>query len=235
MTDEYDPGPATELEPHPGGSVRSDPLPLEVRTSYGYDLRDMGLRAADALAAHAGFVAEMEKRFRARQEVRQALNIPAVAILGYGRAGKDTAGAYLARELGLPLGGSSSDNLGVFVAHMVGKPYAEAYAERHSYRKFWIEAGHAVRGRDLTMLARMVLARGDFAVGLRGREELHGCQRSGLVQFSLWVDNPRVPRDETVEFGPDDCDLVVPNHGSFTQFYAKLDKLCVLLKTKYYL
>ena len=37
-----------------------------------------------------------------------------------------------------------------------------------------------------------------------------------------WIDNPRVRRGSTLTFGPEDCDVVVPNHDSLEEFHRCL-------------
>ncbi len=194
-----------------------------------YVIHDMAARAAAAVEANKEFVENLLGRYRARTEAHRRIELPSLAILGMGRAGKDTAAKYICDRCGLTYAGSSSNNLGVFVAHMAGEDYHKAFEERHQHREFWIAAGHAVRGMDLTLLAKLAMADGDFAIGLRGREELYGCYKEGLIDAAIWIDNPRVPNDPTVEFTSADCDLMVPNHGSFMELYKKLDRLIALL------
>jgi len=190
-----------------------------------YCITDMTSRALAALDVHRDYMDEMLARYAERKAWRVANRVPTVAVLGMGRAGKDTAAEYICHRVpGMVYAGSSSNRLCRFVAHMVGLSEEQAFAERHDHRDFWIAAGHAIRGQDLTLLARITLGWGDLAVGLRGRQELHGCVRDGVIDYSLWIDNPRVPVDKTVEFTAGDCDCMIPNWGSYLELYRKLDR-----------
>lgn len=196
-----------------------------------YSMESIPERAKAALEAHRDYLEEMLARYERRRQWRTENGIPTLAVLGMGRAGKDTAAKYLCgRVPGMVYAGSSSNRLCRFVAHAAGLGEEQAFAERHQHREFWKEMGHALRDTDLTMLARITLGWGDLAIGLRGREELHGCYSEGVIDYALWIDNPRVPADPTVEFTAGDCDLMIPNWGSFCEFYRKLDRFLQLLR-----
>jgi hypothetical protein len=186
-----------------------------------YSTHDLEGRVAAALAVHRHYIEEMEERYREGLRRRRAAGIPTLAVLGYGRAGKDTAAEYLCAQTGLVYAGSSSDRLCRFVAHAAGIGEKEAFAERHSHRAFWKDVGDLIRGLDLLLLVRIALGWGDMAVGLRGGHEVRNCPKAG-VDVRVWVENGRVPPDFTVEFTADDCDLVVPNNGPVEEFHANL-------------
>lgn len=193
-----------------------------------YSMVGLQERVDAAKTVHRAFIEEKEEKYRQRKAWRAAHGIPVFAILGMGRSGKDTAAEYLCAATGLKYGGSSSNNLVKFVAHAAEGEESVVWAERHQNREFWITVGHMVRGKDLSLLARMILGDGDFAVGLRGRQELHGAVRDGVLDASVWIANPRAAVDPTVEFTAEDCDLMISNHGSYLEFYSKLDKLIAL-------
>lgn len=180
-------------------------------------------RAADSFCRHKSWIDEMDEKFEQRQAYRKSIGMPIFAVLGKGRAGKDTTASYLCRKKGMKYVGSSSNFLLRFVSDLTGLNPDQAFKERHQHREFWIAAGHAVRANDLSLFARMTLAYGDLAVGLRGREEIHGAVTSNVVEYLLWVDR-NVPDDPTMEVGAADCDVVVPNHGSYVDLYRRLDR-----------
>lgn len=194
-----------------------------------YSFDNLKERAAAAVLALRPYIEEKlahEQRLRAD---RKARGLPTLAILGHGRAGKDTTATYLCWCLGLRYDGSSSDRLSMFVAHMTGLTRDEAFKDRHAHRDFWYAAGHAIRENDLTLLARMTLGAGDMCVGLRGRDELLACQERGVVDLSMWIDNSRAAKDPTVDFTYQDCDIMVPNHGTIDELHRKLDRLSRVL------
>lgn len=189
-----------------------------------YSLENLKERAEEARKANAGYIANLEEAYLNRCEHRRLNGIPVVAYNGYSRAGKDTAAEYIG---GITKGrvlyaGSSSWRGMPIMAHMVGISPEQLYAERHEHRDFMIAAFHAIRGDDYSFLVRLALGASDLVVGVRGRLELDELVRSRTVLLNAWIDNPRVPKDKTVEYGQDDCDLSIHNHGSLFDFYARV-------------
>lgn len=186
-----------------------------------YSMDDLPKRAKLALEAHTGYIAQLEESYQNRKHFRELYCIPALAIVGTGRAGKDTAGEFLSKEFKLMPAKSSSLNALPLVAHMIGISPADAYAERHEHRPFWIEACNQLRADDLTRLARWCLGACDLAIGLRGDTEFAAVMKFGVCDLSLWVERD-VPKDPTVEFTREDCDVVIDNHTSLERFYERL-------------
>jgi hypothetical protein len=188
-----------------------------------YSLENLAERAQAALEHHREYVDRLEKAYIDRQALRAACGCPALAIVGMGRAGKDTAGEYLAQKFNLAPCMSSSLNALPLVAHMIGLAPEYAYAERHQNREFWIEACNQLRKDDLTRLARWCLGVCDLAVGLRGKWEFAAVMENGVCDLSVWVHRD-VPKDPTVEFTREDCDVVIDNTTTFSRFYDRLDR-----------
>lgn len=194
-----------------------------------YSMDGLDERAREAREAHQDYIVGTMSKYEARCAWRKERKILAIAVLGMGRAGKDTAAEFLCGHTEMVYPQSSSWMALPMIAHMIGISPEKAYEERHQNRKFWINACHALRGREYDFFAKLCLSAGDIAVGLRGRLELDQVVRKSVVDLTIWIDNPRVPADETVEFGADDCDIVIPNHGSRLDLYARLHKLLRLL------
>lgn len=189
-----------------------------------YSLDGLAERAQAALEAHRAYVDALEDAYLDRQRVRRRQKLPALAIVGMGRAGKDTAGAFLASAFGLTPSKSSSLTALPLVAHMIGIGETLAYAERHDHRQFWISACNALRADDLTRLARWCLGACDLAIGLRGKEEFAAVMRHGVCDLAVWVHRD-VPDDPTVEFTREDCDVVVDNTTTLSRFQSRLVRL----------
>ena len=197
-----------------------------------------GLKARADLArtAHAGYLRTLEDKYQHRKAWREQFRIPALGIGGMGRAGKDTAAEFLCACTKMIYPGSASQMILPLLTNMVyddnrdvleeSRPSIEqkVFDDRHSHREFWIAACHALRGNDYGLLVRMCLGAGDIAVGIRGRLELETVLRDQIITTAMWIDNPRVPHDITVEYGPEDCDVMIPNYGSVLELYAKLRK-----------
>ncbi len=166
-----------------------------------------------------------------RTAQRKARAVPVVAFLGMGRAGKDTSAEYFCHKTGLTYAGSASSMVLPIIADSIGVDLDTAWAERHNNRQFWIEWCHAFRHDDPALLVKMCLGSGDVVVGVRGKLELHEVQQQRLIDYSFWVDNPRVPVDPTVEFSVADCDFSIPNYGGVTDLYRRIDVLVRALST----
>jgi len=150
-----------------------------------------------------------------------------VAVLGYGRAGKDTAAMWLGMHVyGCHYVGSTSDVVNPLIARERGMTPEENWATRHQNRKFWYDWCNEFRKDDPTKIARATMETGgNIIVGLRDKAELEACRNAKLFGIVIWVDNPRVPPDPTVTFTRSDCDIVVDNDGSFAKFFSKLTRL----------
>ena len=149
-------------------------------------------------------------------------SLPTVAFCGYGRAGKDTAGKYLARVSPLRYAGSMSWHGKAYVAQRLGLCEQEAWDTRHDRRQEWKDLLNEFRAGDPTRLVRLTLEHGDIVPGIREPYEIVEGKKEGLLTHTVWVHNPRVPVDFTTSYGPELCDLVVTNDGTVEEFHGKL-------------
>ena len=152
-----------------------------------------------------------------------------VLVVGHSGAGKDTACRYLAAVTTLRFAGTTSHYLARHVAARLGVSVQEAYRTRHANRNRWHRVGNAIRRLDPGLLVRQSLEYAEITGGVRGLEEIQACRREHLVDLIVWVANDRVPGGSTVTFGPEDCDVVVPNHGSLEEFHRRLLRLARLV------
>lgn len=190
-----------------------------------YSLDDLPLRADSARAVHRDYVDGLLGNYTVRKQWREKFRVRPIGFCGMGRAGKDTAAEYVCTRTGGVYPQSASRLMLPLVAHMVGETAEQAWENRHANRIFWISACHALRGSDYSLLVRMCLGAGDVAVGIRGRLELASVLKDGIIDLAVWIDRPSIPTDPTVEYGPGDCDVLIPNHGSLLDLYRKLDRL----------
>lgn len=149
-----------------------------------------------------------------------------IAILGYSRAGKDTAGIWLGEHTPLRYAGSASEIVCPLIAADLGISEEEAWKNRHIDRQFWFTWCNEFRRGDPTRLARVALEKGDICVGLRDQDEVAACVDLGLFDLTVWISSTRVPADPTVTFTSSDCDVSIDNSGSVAQFHKKLNKFC---------
>jgi hypothetical protein len=151
-----------------------------------------------------------------------------IMVVGYSGAGKDTACRFLAGVTHLRFAGTTSHCLARHVAARLGVSVQEAYRSRHANRNLWHRVGNQLRRHDPGLLTRESLRHAEITGGVRGIEEVQACRREHLVDLIVWVDNDRVPRGQAVTFGPSDCDVAVPNHGSLEEFHGHLLRMARL-------
>jgi hypothetical protein len=147
-------------------------------------------------------------------------------FVGYGRAGKDEAAAYVAKRTGLRYAGSTSWAVLPYMAARLGLHPQVAWETRHTMRKQWYEMCNELRAPDATILARMVLQSGDITAGVRDIVEITAIKKAKLFDEIVWIERPGTPVDPTVTFTSEDCDRVLWNDGTLEEFRAKLLELC---------
>lgn len=147
-----------------------------------------------------------------------------IALVGPGRSGKDSVGAWLAAHTTLRVGPTTSEVIVPVLARRLGLSDAEMYARRHEFRPLMRATGDEMRASDPAALARAVLARGDIANGIRARVEIEAVIRERLTDEIWWVHRD-VPADDTLEFGPEVATLTVDNSGTLAELHRTLEGL----------
>jgi hypothetical protein len=150
------------------------------------------------------------------------LPLKKILFCGYGRAGKDEAAIFLGRITQLSYAGSFSWAGLPHMAKVLGLHPCQAWEQRHKDRQFWKDELDKLRLTDQCYLARLVVASGDIAAGLRDKIEIDAVRAEGLFDRFVWIDRPGTPKDPTVTYGPEDCDETIVNDGSLEQYHAKL-------------
>lgn len=123
-----------------------------------------------------------------------------IAVVGHGRAGKDTIAEMLGKLTGLTYGGSMSRTVLPLVADSLGLLPEEAWPTRHEQRRYWYEWCNEFRKDDPALIAKMLLGTADFVVGIRDKVELEACIEQGLFRHFVWVDRPNLPKDPTLTY-----------------------------------
>jgi hypothetical protein len=151
-------------------------------------------------------------------------------VVGYGRAGKDTCCEWLRDNTVLRFAGGSSWSAASYMGHILGKTAEAAYRDRHQDRQFWFDKLNELRASEgSTCLVRRCLEHSDIVCGLRNRIELVGGREEGLIDLIVWIDNPRVPVDPTVEFDISDADVCIRNEATLPIFFQRLHHLAAVL------
>lgn len=186
--------------------------------------RDIQADVKKAYELKRKYIDDLLNGYEERQKLRNLRQLPVLAFCGYGRAGKDLGAEWLGHNYDILYGGSTSSIMNPLIAAVLGKDEKVCYAERHQDRHYWFEFCNEFRRSDPTRLAKMLLANSDTVVGIRGAIELESCVNRGVVNLAIWVENPRVDVDTTVEYTSDDCDVIIANTGTKMQYFSKLRK-----------
>lgn len=150
-------------------------------------------------------------------------HIPKILFVGYGRSGKDTAGQFLHGRGCLRYGGSTSWAALSIVAGFFRRHPMEVWDRRHEHRATWKELCDGVRSAgDQCFLIRRALETGDMITGVRGLPEIEAAIAEKLFDSIVWIDNPRVEKDFTVDFGPEKATDIIINDGTLPLFYERL-------------
>ena len=149
--------------------------------------------------------------------------LPILAIVGHGRAGKDSAAEWLRDHTKLRFKGGCSYTGCQYVADKLGISWHEAWRTRHERRMEWYTLLNEYREADPAKLIKDCLVHSDIVCGVRDGKELHAAKQEGLLDLIVWVDRP-VPIDPTVTFTIDDADVIIRNYGSFGTFYSRLKR-----------
>lgn len=151
--------------------------------------------------------------------------LPTIAICGPGRAGKDTAGNYLASITSLRRGPSTSEIIAPHVAKRLGQTVRRAFSERHENRELWFQVGNELRANDSAYLVKESLKEGEIVVGLRNLDEVMVAREQGLIDLFVYLLRSDRPEDSTMKFGASACDIVITNNGTEEEFCAKIRNL----------
>lgn len=154
--------------------------------------------------------------------------LPIVAIVGHGRAGKDTAAEYLRDNTVLQYKGGCSYTGCTYVAQQLGIDWHEAWRTRHERRMEWYNILNEYRKDDPSRLIRDCLSHSDIVCGVRDRIELLAAKKEKLIDLIVWIDRP-VPVDPTVTFTVEDADTIIRNYTSFEDFYSRLRRFAAAL------
>lgn len=152
-----------------------------------------------------------------------------LAIVGPGGCGKDTVATWFRDHCGVRFTGGTSSVIAREVARRDGISLDAALANRRCERERWRAVGDALCRDDPAALVRALVPDQDVIVGPRRRREINEARRHRLVQCVVWIDRPGLPRDPTLEFGPELADLFIPNHRDLGYLFSWLTRTATLL------
>lgn len=150
-------------------------------------------------------------------------HVPKILFIGPGRSGKDTAAQFLHRRGNLRYGGSTSWAALPLMAAYFGRHQMEVWDRRHEHRETWKEQCDLIRSQgDQCFLIRCALDTGNMITGVRGLPEINAAIAEKLFDSIVWIDNPRVDADPTMDFGSEKANVVIRNNGSLVKFQHQL-------------
>jgi hypothetical protein len=171
---------------------------------------------------------EPELEIEAEEAGQQYRTYHGIAICGPGRCGKDTVAAWFRDHRRMAYAKATSEVIVPHAARKIGLSDSEMFARRHEFRPLMFDTGVELRRDDPAYLAREVLKTGDLVVGVRDRVEMEAVRREKLVDLAIWIDRD-VPPDPTMGYGPELCDIIVPNRWGLPELYGRLETLANLL------
>jgi hypothetical protein len=130
---------------------------------------------------------------------------------------------HLAKVTGLRYAGSFSWAALPHMAKFLGQHPCQAWEQRHQNRQLWKDELDRLRTKDQCFLARLVIASGDVAAGLRDKAEIQAVRDEKLFNHIVWVHRPGTPVDPTVTYEPGDCDSTLLNAGGLCDFYEAIE------------
>mgnify|MGYP000913851916 FL=1 len=161
---------------------------------------------------------------------------PKIAVLGWGRAGKDTFAAVVASQTALRYSPDTGSTSTAILREMekrpeyVGLTREQVYERRLVDRDLWYAVGREICSTDPAQLVKDCLSYGDIVTGIRSREELATVRSEGLVDVVVWISaERRVSQDSSCRVSSDDCDLSVDNNGTLDDFLVKSKRIAKLL------
>lgn len=154
-----------------------------------------------------------------------------VLFVGHSRAGKDEAAWRLAAHLRVRNGGAMSRHMAAFVAFRLGCLPSDAYRNRHAHRQRWREIIDEYRREDPARILREMFARAEVVCGVRARAEFEAGREEKLFDLAVWIENPRVEPDPTLELTKFDTDAIIVNDGSLVLFDVRLERLAQRIRS----
>lgn len=146
-------------------------------------------------------------------------------VAGPGESGKDHVCRWFDEHTELRYTGSTSWWLSQRAAEAWNEDAADIYRERRDRRQQLFDFGAELRKDDPGILVKDSLQDGDIVCGARDVEEVQAARTSNIVDLILWVARDSAPDDPTMTFGPEQCDLVLENHGSVDELHGRLQRL----------
>jgi hypothetical protein len=147
---------------------------------------------------------------------------PRVAIVGYGRHGKDVSAMALHNYGPFRFCGSTSWHALPYMAKILNLPHQVAWDTRHERRDLWKSYCDYLRKDDPLFLIKLALKSGNVVSGIRDGVEIDAAIEQKLFDGILWVERPGFDADKTVTFDKSKATAVAVNDGTIEELRAKV-------------
>jgi len=160
-------------------------------------------------------------------------------VCGYARSGKDHAGEYLRKAMGLEFESSSYFAAKKFIFEYMNnngynyKTLEDCFKDRRNNRKLWYDLITDYNKVDLTSLSEAIFKENDAYIGLRNYKELAAAKLRWDDCVVIWIDaSGRIEAEstESCTVYKDQADFVVENKSGIVEFDKKLSKLAMFMK-----
>jgi hypothetical protein len=162
------------------------------------------------------------------EEVGMRNGVPILAVVGKGRAGKDTSAEWLRDNTVLRFDGGCSWHGREIVAEKLGISVEEAWQTRHDRRMEWYRILCEFRQNDPARLVKRCLVNNHVVCGVRDGVEMRAAIDEGLIDLVIWIERA-VPDDPTLTFGPEVADVIIDNNGTLKGLYRRLFRLAKII------
>lgn len=159
-------------------------------------------------------------------------------FVGWGRCGKDEAGAFFHSHLGVKCVGSTSWAALPPMAEILNLPQQKAWETRHENRQRWKDECDRLRKDNPLLLINRAFwgcdqvqtlwsPKGRVVTGIRDKAEIDAAKQDCRFKHIVWIDRPGIPEDSTVTFGPEDATDYVRNDGDLRRFHRNLTRWAI--------
>lgn len=159
--------------------------------------------------------------------IETPVKTPTIALVGWGRVGKDTIGEMIGDRTKLRYTGSLSWYGLDYMAERLGVCKQLAWERRHLHRELWKKWLDEFREDNHCRLIEMALAAGEIVVGIRDVRELVAAREKNLLDYVVWIKRDGIPCDPTVTFDESYADVIFDNSGDLDQLSYDVDSTLI--------
>lgn len=153
-----------------------------------------------------------------------------LCICGPGESGKDEIAGWLGNNTSLKyVGGTSWFAADAMFNHMARLGYVyntvkECWEARRQHRVIWADyIDNVINKTNPIQLYETCLEHQNILTGIRRLREIRAVKER-LNPLTIWIERDTVPHDPTMEYGPEECDLILTNNDTLQELFGKLER-----------